>query len=355
MGHTGASGTGEKFDISVVISTYNRADLLPQALESVLRQEADEVAYEVIVVDNNSSDRTPQVVESFIARGHTHLRYVFEGRQGIPYGRNAGIANARAPIIAFADDDVRVAPDWVASIKRALDEHPEVDYVGGKVLPQWRREPPSWLTRDHWSPLALLDRGDTPFYVSAEYPCCLITANLSIRREACERVGLFSPDFLRCQDHELQLRLWHAGGRGLYVPGIVVFADVQNERLTKTYHRRWHRVHGKFCAMMRLNESIDRDGRLMRERPDVVTLFGVPGFVYRELIRSGWRWLKAAARGSESLSFRQANEVRHLISYIGKRYEKATAEGRHSHLAEVLAFAGALLRKKGLRLNAKRF
>ena len=355
MNLTGTSSAGGKVDVSVVISTYNRGELLTQALESVLAQKSDGVAYEVIVVDNNSSDGTRQIIESFAARGHANLRYVFEGRQGIPYGRNAGIVNARAPIIAFADDDVRVKPDWVASIKRALDEHPEVDYVGGKVLPQWKCEPPAWLTRDHWAPLALLDRGDTPVYVNAQYPVCLITANLSFRREVYERVGLFAPDFLRCQDHELQLRLWRAGRQGMYVPGIVVTADVQPERLTKTYHRRWHRAHGKYCAMMRLKERTDRDGRLAGERADMVTLFDVPAFVYRELMTDIGRWLVAVARGSESLSFRRANEVRHLISYIGNRYEKTAAEGGHSHLSEVSAFAGALLRKKGLRLGIKRF
>ena len=133
----------ERFDVSVVICTYNRCDLLPPALESVVEQSAAGVGYEVIVVDNNSTDGTRRVVEAMIARrGHANLRYVFEGEQGLSHARNAGVRAARARVVAFTDDDVRAAPDWVASIKRAFDEHPEAAYVGGKVLPLWGRGRP---------------------------------------------------------------------------------------------------------------------------------------------------------------------------------------------------------------------
>ena len=157
---------------SVNICTYNRCRMLREALESVLSQRVhDGGRYEVIVVDNNSTDETRQVVESFIARGHANLRYVFEGRQGLSYARNAAVSAARSPILAFTDDDVRVKPDWVATIKRTLDDHPEVDCVGGKVLPRWTFAPPSWLTREHWAPLALVDYGDQPFYVKRAISC----------------------------------------------------------------------------------------------------------------------------------------------------------------------------------------
>src|ERR1044071_912653 len=112
----------EPYEITVVISTYNRSEMLGAAIESALGQESAGVRYEVIVVDNNSTDGTREVIEGYIKRGHENLRYVFEGRQGVSYARNTGIAEARAGIIAFADDDVRVSKDWVAKIKRTFDQ-----------------------------------------------------------------------------------------------------------------------------------------------------------------------------------------------------------------------------------------
>src|SRR3989337_1450654 len=98
-------------DITVVICTYNRCSDLPFALDSVLAQR-DPPSFEVIVVDNNSTDATAAVVDTRRA-ANAHLRYVFEPGQGLPRARNAGILSARSPIIAFMDDDLVVADHWV--------------------------------------------------------------------------------------------------------------------------------------------------------------------------------------------------------------------------------------------------
>jgi glycosyltransferase involved in cell wall biosynthesis len=315
-------------DISVVVTTYNRSNLLAEALTSVLNQQPGGPVYEVITVDNNSTDDTRQTIQSFIDEGHENLRYVFEPRQGISYGRNAGIAAATAPIIAFTDDDVRVAPDWVSNIKRAFDEHSEVDFVGGKILPHWPLEPPPWLTRDHWWPLALLDRGESAFYVNAGNPMVLPTANASFRKDVFSRVGVFLPEFSSREDHELILRLWREGRQGLYQPTIVVTADVQPTRMTKSYHHRWNYRTGKYNSMMRLSEMIGPDGSL-REKPTTgPTLFGVPAYIYRELMSEGLYWCKDIAKESKRLQ--HENHICYLTGYIAKRIEqnsKSPAQG----------------------------
>jgi len=351
-----------RIDVSVVISTYNRCNLLPTALESVAAQQTGDVRYEVIVVDNNSTDHTRAVVESFIAGDdgqQPHIRYFFEPQQGLSYARNTGIANARGAIIAFTDDDVAVSPDWVAQIKRALDAHPEVDFVGGKVLPRWPQEPPAWLTREHWSPLAITDHGEQPFYINAAKQLCLVGASLAIRRIVFDRFGAFNPNFQRVkeglgstEDHEMQMRLWHDGRQGMYVPTIVVTAEVQAERLSKEYHRKWHRGHGKFCSIMRLRDIQGLDSNTFWELPDPVTLFGTPAFLYYELITSARHWATASARRREAQSFFYENQVRHFFNYIRQRYEDNAATRSRSALGEIGAFAKALLRKKSQKLFA---
>ncbi len=257
--------------VSVAVSTYNRAQVLPHALESLLDQDCDPARYEIVVVDNNSTDGTRRIIESFAAKA-PNLRYVFEGKQGLPHGRNAGIRAARAPLIAFTDDDVRVSRDWVSTIVRLFADHPEAACVGGTVLPNWSGPWPGWLTREHWSPLALLDYGDTPFHVNATRRLCLIGANVAFRREVLDRIGLFAGHMSSLQDHEILVRLWRAGGQGLYAPSMTVVSDIAPERMQRRYHRRWHRRHGRFSAMMH-DEDLEqtRTGRL----------FGVPAHLYR--------------------------------------------------------------------------
>lgn len=346
----GERGEMSELDISVVIGTYNRCAMLRRALESVLGQDAGDVRYEVIVVDNNSSDRTREIVTTLIGGGETRLRYVFEGKQGVAHARNAGLAVALAPIVAFTDDDVRVAPNWLAEIERALDDHPEVDSVGGRILPLWPCEPPTWLTREHWvGPLALQDHGPLPFYVNAERPLSLASANLAFRRSVFERVGGFDPEFSQGGDHsdtEMLVRLLRKDLQSLYMPSILVTAHVQPERLGKRYHRRWFFRAGKAQAPMRFLEIFDRAGRLDETPGAGETLFGVPAFAYRSLLIEGVRWLRATARRQESEALTHENRVRYMVGYVIRRYEMTRARRAGWWLAEVWIFSVSVLRRK---------
>jgi glucosyl-dolichyl phosphate glucuronosyltransferase len=344
----------ERVDISVVMSTYNGAAVLPAALDSIVNQAAHDLSYEVIVVDNNSHDGTRAVIESYAVK-HPRIRYVFEPRQGVSYGRNAGIAQARAPILAFFDDDVFVSPEWLTTIKATMDEHPEADFIGGKVLPEWQAPRPDWLTDAHWSPLAIIDYGPEPLYVNSERQICVVSANLAVRRTLFDEVGLFSPDLQRVknsigsmEDHELLTRFWRAGRQGLYVPELIVRTRVPPARLTKKYHRRWHHGHGMFCAMMRFVDDTDQDGRYIggSSPKDAVTLFGAPAYLYRQIADEGRRWMISTLRRRSDLSFMYENNIRFLVSYINTRFRDEMARRPRSAMAEVGGFANKLLRKK---------
>jgi glycosyltransferase involved in cell wall biosynthesis len=345
----------QAMDVSVVISTYNGAAVLPRALDAVLDQEVgNDLHYEVIVVDNNSTDDTRSVIESYVARAAGRMRYVFEGRQGLSYGRNAGIQAARAPIVAFTDDDVRVARDWVATLKALLDEHPEVDYVGGRVLPQWSGPPPAWLTDAHWSPLALVDYGAEPIYVNPDRQLCLVGANIAMRRALFDLIGLFEPELQRVkdsigsmEDHELVIRCWRAGRQGLYAPNLIASTVVRPERMLKAYHRRWHSGHGAFCAKMRYNEDVNGEGRYIgKVAAERVTLFGVPGFLYRQLVREAGSWARASLQRRPDLALSFENSMRFLVSYIRTRYRDEKGTHGRSPVAEIGGFATGLVRKK---------
>ena len=299
--------------LSVILPTYNRANLLKRALAALLRQSAMPGSYEVIVVDNNSTDGTAGVVGLFDDR---RLRLVTEPQQGLSFARNTGLAAARAPIVAFTDDDVEVAPDWVETIITTLARYPNVDGLGGRVLPSWESGRPRWLTREHWAPLALQDHGDGRRVFDRATPIGLIGANVAFRRSVFERVGTFSPSVQRVkdgigstEDHELLVRLYESGGRMLYQPKLLVMARVPGDRCDRRYHRRWHEGHGRFYALMRLPE-------MERAR---ITPFGVPGHLLRDAARTAAAWARSALVADWDRAFLAELRLRFLKGFVWRR------------------------------------
>jgi glucosyl-dolichyl phosphate glucuronosyltransferase len=309
----------ERPDVSVVVSTRNRAPLLVGALRALVDQHTRGVRYEVIVVDNGSSDATPLLIDYFTRHHGDIVRTTLEPRPGLSYGRNAGLLAARAPLIAFTDDDVRPGQHWVARAVQVAEQAPEAAMFGGKVLPQWPAPPPRWLGAHRWSPLALADFGDDPFVVDASKPLCLVGANLIVRRKAFDQVGLFSTRFTRAQDHEWQLRFWRSGGRGRYEPRLVVISPVDPQRMTRRYHWRWEGSNGRYCARMRLREAIDAQGAVRLQPVPFRRVCGVPLGVYRAAAGEA---VYALAHGLVDPLGPQAVEhvlrARHLAGYIAE-------------------------------------
>lgn len=325
-------------ELSVIMCTYNRCDLLPGAVASVLAQDPSTPPFELLVVDNNSTDGTAEVLERLRARD-PRVRCLIERRQGLSHARNAGIAQARAAILTFTDDDVRVGPGWVNAILRACREYPDADVVGGKVLPDWPAAPPGWLTSAHWAPLALVDYGPEAFRVSDARPLCLVGANLTVRRRAFDAVGTFAPDLQRvkdgvgsCEDHEFLLRLYRVGRTGVYDPRITIHAAVQPDRLERAYHRRWHTGHGHFHALMQAEGATGAG-----------TLFGVPAALYRQALEhlAGWAW--ATARGRRDEAFARETHLRFFRGFF--RTRRSSRGGSTPLLSEVTQLGQRLARR----------
>jgi GT2 family glycosyltransferase len=322
-------------DVTIVVSTHNRASTLDRLLTTLLLEQLPgDVSYDVILVDNNSTDDTAEIVKPWCRRFGSRLQYIFEPRKGVSYGRNAGVAAAGGDIVAFTDDDNEPAADWVRTIGRLFRDDPELQVCGGKVIPRWNEPVPHWLDRRHWSPLAIIDYGDEPFWTSAQRPLCLLTANLAVRRAVFDRIGGFSPVFLRCQDHEFLLRLWRSGGRALYTPELVVRAPIDPERLTLKYHRAWHVRHGKFSALMRAEEIVGRDGCLQPEPSPAGCPFGVPVHVYAEVARAVGGCIAARLRGRRAEALRREFHIGYLLGYVRRTIELSLDKRR---LAEPLS------------------
>ena len=302
-------------EVSVVVPTYNRSALLRNTVDSVLKQDT-QTTFEVIVIDNNSSDDTKDVVDSLIQKHPGKVHYVVERKQGNAHARNRGIEEARGAIIAFVDDDVTVDKNWLTSLKTILDSRSDLSFVGGKVLPQWNGPPPSWLTPDHWAPLALLDYGANELAIGGKSPRGLLTANIAFRRSVFKDTGMFLPDLQRVknmigsmEDHEFLLRVCRSGKQGIYTPHMIATTHIDTERLTKAYHRRWHTGHGHFYAVL-----ADPDWERSKFR-----LAGVPSHLFKETAANAVTWLSKMLRGKADAAFVHECRLRFFSGFFRQR------------------------------------
>jgi glycosyltransferase involved in cell wall biosynthesis len=302
--------------LSIALCTRNRARVVEDAIRALVAQQSAP-PHEILIVDNASTDSTADIAAR-ASQQHPQIRCLREARPGVSYARNAAVAAARAPIVAFTDDDVRVPPDWARRLIDTFEHEPGAACVGGPVLPEWPEAVPVWLTARHWAPLGIQDYGRERLRVDRSHPICLITANLAVQRSALDVVGAFSPHLQRVtisgastEDHDFHIRLWDAGMHGIYDPQLRVRAIVLPERLRKGHHRRWHYSHGRHVARMYIEEiEASRAGRL----------FDVPLHLLRQAMRDGWNFFSALSTGDTAVAFERETQLWFVAGYLRERW-----------------------------------
>ena len=138
-------GDANPLFVSVIIPTFNRAQMIGITLQSFIDQNYPSQCFEIIVVDNNSKDDTPAVITSFEKNGKVNIRYVFEERQGVHFARNKAAHLAQGEILYFTDDDMIADPSLLSEILKPFLMDPSVGVATGRVFPKWEVEPPSWI------------------------------------------------------------------------------------------------------------------------------------------------------------------------------------------------------------------
>jgi glycosyltransferase involved in cell wall biosynthesis len=272
--------------ITVIVCTYNRSGSLRETLTSLANMAVPaDFSWELIVVDNNSSDDTRAVIEEFARTSGLNVQYVFEGKQGLSHARNAGLRAAQGEIIAFTDDDVTVDRGWLRALAEAFDQTGCAG-LGGKIVPAWPDKPPRWYSDmpPYWTigPVVAYNLGDQ----TCEARILPFGANMAMRRSAIQDLGWFRTDLgagsgTRSLSEETDFfwRLRNAGRKIVYEPGAVVFHPVPPERQTKKYFRRYYFELGRTLAY---SEGLAEK---------VVCYFGVPRHLFRSLIESVVKYL----------------------------------------------------------------
>lgn len=240
-------------NVTVLVCTYNRCQSLAKVLRSVASSVLpDSVGWNVLVVDNNSSDQTREVVEGFCQEHPGRFRYLFEQRQGKSYALNTGIREARGEVVALVDDDVIVEPTWLHNLTGALSSE-EWAGSGGRTLPAQPFMPPNWLRINepyNWAGIlgGLFDLGDNP----CELRSPPYGANMAFRKTMFDKYGYFRTDMgpgagseIRNEDTEFGGRLLAGGERLRYEPFAIVYHPILKNRLQKDYFLTWWFDYGR--------------------------------------------------------------------------------------------------------------
>jgi glycosyltransferase involved in cell wall biosynthesis len=281
-------------DISVIVCTWNRSQTLAGVLESLAASVVpSSIEWEVVVVDNHSSDDTRTVCESFLERHPGRFRYLYEEQQGKSYALNAGIRHARGEILAFTDDDVTVDPHWVAQIYETFQQF-DCAGVAGRIVALWTCQQPSWIDLDGpyrheaYGGIVRFEKGDVP----CELNCTAAGANFAFRKAMFEKYGLFrldlsgnhadsrrTGDLLGGEDTEFCRRLLNAGEKLMYAPAAVVHHPVEHYRLNKQYLRAFAFNYGRYTV------------RLGGIPDGAKCYFGVPRYMFPIVLKFLAQWV----------------------------------------------------------------
>ena len=247
--------------VTVAICTWNRADLLDITLEHLSRLVPPAVGtWELLVVDNASTDRTPEVLRRWGA-GPLPLRYITEPRQGLSHARNAAVMAARGRYIVWTDDDVCVSPGWLGAYQAAFRAHPGAVLFGGPIRPRFLGRPPGWLLRGIESvstAYALRDFGAAAIPLDADH--LPFGANMAFRADALSScafdpaLGRVGSALLSGEEIALMAGLLEDGGTGWWVPDAAVEHLIPQERQTLRYLGGYYAAWGRSSHRMRGRE-----------------------------------------------------------------------------------------------------
>jgi GT2 family glycosyltransferase len=255
--------------ITAVVCTHNRAAYLAKALASLARQSLPRTEYDILVVDNASTDETRRVVDEHRA-STPNLGYAFEPRLGLAHARNRGARVATGTLVAYLDDDAVASPQWLETLVEIFTRvRPEPGCAGGRIDPVWEAPRPDWLGDTLLPYLTILDWAPEPCTLG---PTQFIAgANMAFPRRLLEAVGGFPPDLGRTgsgllsnEELAVQRVLRTRGYSCFYHPEARVAHHVPRSRLTRAYFRR--RFYWQGVSDARLTLDGERPSALTRAR-----------------------------------------------------------------------------------------
>lgn len=287
--------------LSVIIPTFNRADTIGTTLESlVVDQGIDAADYEIVVVDNRSTDATREIVHRVQAASRVPIRYVYEDRAGVHYARNHGALEARGDLLYFTDDDMIATPGMLSELRRLFAMDPKIGTASGRVLPRWQVEPPQWVL-DHCQNTLLSLQFMPDELLIADHDIGVFSCHQMIRKSALLECGGFNPEntggtWVGDGETGLGIKLRQSGYRFAYTSRAVIRHIIPPGRMTQAYLHRRMANQGSADAYTWYRETRPTSGQLMRHQVRAVMGAGADALRAAKSFlagRSEWRLQRA--------------------------------------------------------------
>lgn len=275
--------------ISVILSTWNRADHLRKSLTAYLSLTPPKLPWELIVVDNNSTDHTREVVEEFA--GKLPITYAFEALAGQCEARNHGILNSTYNILLFTDDDITPSSNWLLAYSETITQNPDISFFGGAIVVD-----SSDVNVPDWA----LDNGELRDWLKTTFgnfteqsakanPGLFYGGNMAYHYTLFDKYGLFDPRLghakgkrLAAEETFFQKRLIEGGEKSLYVGDASVAHRIMPEEIQVKKRVAYHKWHGRGKALM--NYMLKEDTPINLSRT-FQTLMMTPKNLLRILIK----------------------------------------------------------------------
>jgi len=236
-------------NLDLIIPTYNRSHLLDECLKSVFRAARPKgMKINVVVVDNNSTDNTKEIVQPYLNQHELECQYIFVGRPGKSAAVNEALAQTSSEFVGFIDDDEQIEKSWFEVGYREMTGDSTLEYIGGPYYPNWEIPFPNFLpplTDYGKGVLAITFYSERAQYLPG-FAGMLMGGNIIIRRSTLEKVLPYPEmlgkigNYIRSgMDELIYHRLLRIGARGFAIPDLIIYHWIPAERLTKSYYRKW--------------------------------------------------------------------------------------------------------------------
>jgi glucosyl-dolichyl phosphate glucuronosyltransferase len=300
-------------NISIIIPTYNRCKYIGITIESLINQQYDGGAVEIIIADNNSTDDTKRIVEHFIeSHPSKQIKYFLEKRQGVHFARNSAAKLAKYELLYFTDDDMIAAPNLLEELVKVFLFDPQVATATGRVLPVWEKEPPVWIKRYCFNSLLSLLNPPIDFLITSEIDY-LYSCHQAIRRDVLFECEGYNPEntkgvWIGDGETGLNIKIKNLGYKFGFNGHSVIQHIIPESRTTQSY----------------LNKRIGNSGfchsytRYRLKRPSSFNLLIV--MILRSFVKAPFHLAQILF---EALKLQDGNYLRFGYAYIFYYYKRA--------------------------------